>query len=79
LWTRGTETLGAVIFNYEDGGYSTLYSAMSILSVLATLALMGLLHVLGPSACGHHSLARLGPVVDHAAKPDPPGWPCARR
>jgi len=47
FWTRGTETLGAVIFNYEDGGYSALSSAMSILSVLATLALMGLLHVLG--------------------------------
>lgn len=47
LWTRGTETLGTVIFNYEDGGYSTLSSAMSILSVVATLALMGLLHVLG--------------------------------
>ncbi len=47
LWTRGTETLGTVIFNYEDGGYSTLSSAMSILSVAATLALMGLLHRLG--------------------------------
>lgn len=47
LWTRGTETLGTVIFNYEDGGYSTLSAAMSILSVGATLALMGLLHLLG--------------------------------
>jgi len=47
LWTRGTETLGTVIFNYEDGGYSTLASAMSIISVLATLALMLLLHWLG--------------------------------
>jgi len=47
LWTRGTETLGTVIFNYEDGGYSTLASAMSVISVLATLALMGLLHRLG--------------------------------
>lgn len=47
LWTRGTETLGTVIFNYEDGGYSTLASAMSVISVLATLVLLGLLHVLG--------------------------------
>lgn len=47
LWTRGTETLGSVILNYENGGYSTLSSAMSVLSVLATLILMGLLHVLG--------------------------------
>jgi len=47
LWTRGTETLGTVIFNYEDGGYSTLAAAMSVISVLATLALMALLHRLG--------------------------------
>jgi len=47
LWTRGTETLGTVIFNYEDGGYSTLASAMSIISVLATLALMLVLHWFG--------------------------------
>lgn len=47
LWTRGTETLGTVIFNYESGGYSTLSAAMSVLSVLATLALMLVLHGLG--------------------------------
>ena len=47
LWARGTETLGTVIFNYEDGGYSTLASAMSVISVLATLALMLALQWLG--------------------------------
>jgi len=47
LWTRGTETLGTVIFNYEGGGYSTLASAMSLISVAATLALMLLLDRLG--------------------------------
>jgi iron(III) transport system permease protein len=47
LWTRGTETLGTVIFNYEDGGYSTLAAAMSMISVLATGVLMALLHVMG--------------------------------
>ncbi|NUB45597.1 iron ABC transporter permease [Fertoebacter nigrum] len=47
LWTRGTETLGTVIFNYEDGGYSTLAAAMSVISVLATLLLMLALHWLG--------------------------------
>jgi iron(III) transport system permease protein len=47
LWTRGTETLGTVIFNYEDGGYSTLASAMSVVSIAATLALMLVLHWLG--------------------------------
>jgi len=49
LWTRGTETLGTVIFNYEDGGYSTLASAMSVISVLVTLALMALLGRVGRS------------------------------
>ncbi len=47
LWTRGTETLGTVIFNYEDGGYSTLAAAMSVISVVATLALMLVLNRLG--------------------------------
>lgn len=47
LWTRGTETLGTVIFNYENGGYSTLSAAMSVISVLATVVLMLLLHRLG--------------------------------
>ncbi|MFN4153895.1 MAG: ABC transporter permease [Paracoccaceae bacterium] len=47
LWTRGTETLGTVIFNYEDGGYSTLASAMSVVSIAATLALMLALHRIG--------------------------------
>ncbi|WP_181704890.1 ABC transporter permease [Chthonobacter rhizosphaerae] len=40
LWTRGTETLGTVIFNYEDGGYTGLAAAMSVIAVLTTLALM---------------------------------------
>jgi len=47
LWTRGTETLGTVIFNYEDGGYTTLAAAMSVVSVVATLGLMALLDRLG--------------------------------
>lgn len=47
LWTRGTETLGTVIFNYEDGGYITLAAAMSVVSVVATLGLMVLLDRLG--------------------------------
>ena len=47
LWTRGTETLGTVIFNYEDGGYTGLAAAMSVLAVAATLALMLALDRLG--------------------------------
>ena len=47
LWTRGTETLGTVIFNYEDGGYAGLAAAMSVVAVLATLSLMAVLDRLG--------------------------------
>lgn len=47
LWTRGTETLGTVIFNYEDGGYTGLAAAMSVIAVATTLALMLLLDRMG--------------------------------
>lgn len=39
LWSSGNETVGSVIFNYEDGGYTTLAAAMSVLVVAATVAL----------------------------------------
>lgn len=47
LWSRGNETIGTTIFNYEDGGYTTLASAMSTITVLATVILMTLLDRLG--------------------------------
>ncbi|MEC9346901.1 MAG: iron ABC transporter permease [Pseudomonadota bacterium] len=40
LWSSGTETIGVVIFNYEDGGYSVLSSAMAVLAVVAVLVIM---------------------------------------
>jgi len=40
LWSSGNETIGSVIFNYEDGGYTTLAAAMAVLTVLASVALM---------------------------------------
>lgn len=40
LWSTGNETIGTTIFNYEDGGYTTLASAMASLTVLATIVLM---------------------------------------
>ena len=45
LWSSGNETIGTVIFNYEDGGYTTLASAMSVLVILATITLMLLLRL----------------------------------
>lgn len=40
LWSTGNETIGTSIFNYEDGGYTTLAAAMSCITVVATVALM---------------------------------------
>lgn len=50
LWSSGTETIGTTIFNYEDGGYTTLASAMAAVTVIATVALMALLDRLGRRA-----------------------------
>jgi len=47
LWSAGNETIGTVIFNYEDGGYTTLAAAMSTLTVLATAGLMLALNRVG--------------------------------
>ncbi|MEO1470283.1 MAG: ABC transporter permease subunit, partial [Pseudomonadota bacterium] len=47
LWSAGNETIGTVIFNYEDGGYTTLAAAMSVVTVAVTVALMLALHVFG--------------------------------
>lgn len=47
LWSTGTETIGTTIYNYEDGGYTTLAAAMSAVTVLATAGLMLALHVFG--------------------------------
>lgn len=47
LWSTGTETIGTAIYNYEDGGYTTLAAAMSAVTVIATVALMVLLDLMG--------------------------------
>ena len=47
LWSTGTETIGTTIYNYENGGYTTLAAAMSAVTVIATIALMGALDLLG--------------------------------
>ncbi|MEM9009984.1 MAG: iron ABC transporter permease [Pseudomonadota bacterium] len=47
LWSTGTETIGTAIYNYEDGGYTTLAAAMAAVTVLATVALMIFLDLMG--------------------------------
>lgn len=50
LWSTGNETIGTTIYNYEDGGYTTLAAAMAFVTVLATVLLMALLDQLGRHA-----------------------------
>ena len=40
LSSHGSETIGTTIFNYEDGGYTTLAAAMSSVVVAATVLIM---------------------------------------
>lgn len=47
LWSSGTETIGTVIYSYENGGYTVLAAAMSTVTVVATVTLMALLDQLG--------------------------------
>lgn len=47
LWSTGHETIGTSIFNYEDGGYTTLAAAMSCVTVIATIGLMAALDRIG--------------------------------
>ncbi|WP_029064720.1 iron ABC transporter permease [Labrenzia sp. DG1229] len=46
LWSTGNETIGTTIFNYEDGGYTTLAAAMSAVVVAATILIMLAMNVL---------------------------------
>lgn len=47
LWSTGNETIGTVIFNYENGGYTTLAASMSVVTVAATIILMLGLNLVG--------------------------------
>lgn len=40
LWSSGAETLGVVVFSFEQGGESTSAAAVAVLTVVLTLALM---------------------------------------
>jgi len=48
LWSSGSETIGTTIFNYEDGGYTTLAAAMSVIVVIATVLGMLAMNMLAP-------------------------------
>jgi iron(III) transport system permease protein len=40
LWTSGTETLGVVVFNLNDSGYTALAASVACLAVVTILMLM---------------------------------------
>lgn len=40
LWSSGTETLGVLVYNLDDGGYTVLATAVAVLAVLAIIAIM---------------------------------------
>ena len=43
LWSSGSQTIGVVLFNYEDGGYTTLASSIAVITVVVVLGLVILL------------------------------------
>ena len=45
LWSSGAETIGVVIFSYEQGGFSTYSTAFSSMIVLAII-LVGILYMI---------------------------------
>ncbi|WP_228130489.1 ABC transporter permease [Pseudovibrio exalbescens] len=40
LWSAGNETLGVLVFNLDDGGYTVLSSALAVITVLVIFAIM---------------------------------------
>jgi iron(III) transport system permease protein len=46
LWSAGTQTLGVVIYNLDDGGSADLASAMSVIVIAMVVAMMLLLEIL---------------------------------
>ena len=46
LWSAGTETLGVVVFNLQDGGSGVLAAALAVLCLAAALLVVAALHAL---------------------------------
>ncbi len=47
LWSRGTETVGVVLFSLEEAGLASTSAAVGIASTVVVSAVMGILHLLG--------------------------------
>ncbi|WP_245197559.1 ABC transporter permease [Jiella mangrovi] len=41
LWSAGNETLGVIVFNLDDGGFTVLASAVAVVTVVVIVAIMG--------------------------------------
>ncbi|MBB3566572.1 iron ABC transporter permease [Rhizobium sp. BK491] len=46
LWSAGTQTLGVVIYNLDDGGSADLASAMSVIVIAMVVIMMALLEIM---------------------------------
>jgi len=46
LWSSGSETLGVLIYNFEEGGSTGAAAALSVLTIVAVLGLLGVLQTL---------------------------------
>lgn len=46
LWSSGSETLGVLIYNFEEGGSTGASAALSVLTIAVVLALLGMLQAL---------------------------------
>ena len=46
LWSAGTQTLGVVIYNLDDGGSADLASAMSVIVIAMVVIMMVLLEIM---------------------------------
>ena len=48
LWSSGSETIGVVMFSFEQGGDSNYAAAMSVITVAVTFVLMLVTNLLAP-------------------------------
>ena len=46
LWSSGSETLGVLIYNFEEGGSTGAAAALSVLTIAAVLGLLAVLQAL---------------------------------
>ena len=67
LWSSGSETIGVVMFSFEQGGDSNYAAAMSVITVAVTFVLMLVTNLLAPYL-PERSAAMAGLSLDNVTK-----------